>query len=1140
MTACSIEHPYPGLRPFEPKEAEWFHGRETEIERLAGMIDNQRFVAVLGSSGAGKSSLVLAGVLPALGVRAAVTVSDSWHLLRMRPGGSPFRSLAQTAAVLGCQLRDEPEAVPVWRDRALGLLRRSSSGLLQIVTELRLHPGARVLLLVDQFEELFRFIGRDRRAARHADDEARDRGDEAAAFVAALLETTRGETPVHVVMTMRSDFVGECARFHGLPEAVDAGQFLVPRMTRAQLGEAVRGPLRRAKASISPALVQRVLNDAGTKIDALPVMQHALMRTWDIAGNNWPTVSAAGGLAEAAAPYDAALMEASEGYVFERMLLPRHYKDAGTMQAALSKHADDILGDLKDQRCAEIAPWIFRALSDIDKEGRAIRRPQRFADLVALLGLGSRLKVKMVIDRFRSDDCNFLTPSFEAVQRLKADTVVDIAHEALLRNWSKICGDRVRKGWLAEEFEDGLVWRSLLVQARSFAADRNAVLSPATTAERADWLAKRPSHFWAGRHTERHRGDGWASVNALISASQLNSRRENERRQWLNRIYIGFAIVLTMISIFAAFQTWNANQQTLKVEANSYWQRLQLFGDTLRPEHVDTLWELSRSRNTVREEFVHQLINGDALTRQFSMNPLPIVRAVGLEWPKAAKHLTLEYITALVARPPVLGDRFAIWQTLSNVGAIVALADRLEGQPAQDARTYVQQLLMAAADRASVDSSRLLLAAQIAHTGSELVDPGTMSSVRAKLGKAIDEALLQPIRSADPNVAIGIATGASLPPHAVNRAWASFDFLMSTVTTGNPGFWQSRIVRLIGPLVAELQPIRRPRSQGRQLYDIAAAILAAAAVVTTDNGDPTTPLLFVDTINHLAPRLDVADAPAVDDRLSRALSSYDGRDRPAVLARAGTALAVRLSGANLPLSAPKLAEIAIGGRNDGNGPAFEAALWALGSTANLAEPPLQPLYRLLQPLTPGERGYRPAALAAMLAIAAPRLSTSEAISLRDAAVKALQNAADPFAREGLANLLTALCPKLGPDGQDVVLAAARSALAATGSPEEATAWARLIGQNLPKEPEIVLVRETVELLKYPTATGEATKTLLQSLDEGLSEASRPTDRWLADMPIPELVAWLHRQYGAAVNLSGAPEQPPPLQPTPRAAAAGRV
>ena len=136
----------------------------------------------------------------------------------------------------------------------------------------------KLLLLVDQFEEIFRY----RREGTPRQDEAGqlDR-DEAIDFVALLLATARAEDlPVYVVLTMRSDYLGDCAQFDGLPEALNDSQFLTPRLTRDQRREAIEGPARVFDGRVEPALVNRLLNDMGSDPDQLPLMQHALMRLW--------------------------------------------------------------------------------------------------------------------------------------------------------------------------------------------------------------------------------------------------------------------------------------------------------------------------------------------------------------------------------------------------------------------------------------------------------------------------------------------------------------------------------------------------------------------------------------------------------------------------------------------------------------------------------------------------------------------------------------------------------------------------------------------------------------------------------------------------------------------------------------------
>ena len=161
-------------------------------------------------------------------------------------------------------------------------LRLGSLGLVDIVEQADLPAGTQLLVVADQFEELFRF----RALVRGAAPDGFGPREDAVAFVQLLLEAAaQTEVPIYVVLTMRSDFLGDCAQFHGLPEAINEGQYLVPRLTRDEIRAAITGPAAWAAPTLSPVLVTRLLNDVGDNPDQLSILQHALNRTWA----NWET-----------------------------------------------------------------------------------------------------------------------------------------------------------------------------------------------------------------------------------------------------------------------------------------------------------------------------------------------------------------------------------------------------------------------------------------------------------------------------------------------------------------------------------------------------------------------------------------------------------------------------------------------------------------------------------------------------------------------------------------------------------------------------------------------------------------------------------------------------------------------------------
>ena len=265
------ENPFPGLRTFDYKEEHLFFGREKHIHDLIKKLELHHFVAVVGTSGSGKSSLIRAGLLPAIHKGKLGTRTDEWLIASMKPGNTPLKNLAEALAeknVFGSG--DETKDASLYRDLST-LINQSSLGLVQAVRNL-VTGNKRLLILVDQFEEIFRF----------ADEGAEKNSPESNAFAKLIIDSVRQrDIPIYVVLTLRSDFLGDCVRFEGLPEAINDGHYLVPRLNREQNKSAITGPVDYAHGKISPRLVQLVINDLGDNPDQLPVLQHALMRTWD-------------------------------------------------------------------------------------------------------------------------------------------------------------------------------------------------------------------------------------------------------------------------------------------------------------------------------------------------------------------------------------------------------------------------------------------------------------------------------------------------------------------------------------------------------------------------------------------------------------------------------------------------------------------------------------------------------------------------------------------------------------------------------------------------------------------------------------------------------------------------------------------
>lgn len=558
MIALSTAQPYPGLRPFDLGDQDFFFGREAQVRALREKLRTSRLIAVVGRSGCGKSSLVRAGLIPPLLEDVDASAAPRWHVATFRPQGRPIAELATALLNLKAQRGhpdpdgETPDSTSMRRSRMEAMLRRSSFGLVEAAGELGMPPSAHLLIVVDQFEEIFRF-----------ETAAGSDADEPTAFVRLLLAAAEAATPqIHILLTMRLDFLGDCARFQGLPEAISDGQFLVPNLNRAERRDAIEKPAQQCGRTVSPALTQRLLNDIGDDPDQLPVLQHVLMRTW---------------------------MEAGAAETLELA----HYDATGGLKDAISHHADVVLGKLSasDQRVVE---RVFKALADLDRRGRAIRRPQRLHDLAGVAATDDETVVR-IVESFRAPENCFLMPPVP--EELSGATLVDISHESLLRRWEKMIGEPPKRdGWLVEEDRDGKIYRGLRDAAETSAGDEAAVLPPALARQRQAWWDKaKPNAAWAERY-----GAKFEAVGDLLKESTRREYRQRLTKYALLGL-LAFAVISIPASIAGtvAFYSGEQKKTAEALKAKKEAEDARAVAETARQEAEAAREKAERALNDV-------------------------------------------------------------------------------------------------------------------------------------------------------------------------------------------------------------------------------------------------------------------------------------------------------------------------------------------------------------------------------------------------------------------------------------------------------------------------------------------------------------------------------------------------------------
>ena len=491
VTGAAIGNPFVGLRRFDTTDSHLFFGRDEQTYELLRRLRLMHFLAVIGPSGCGKSSLIRAGVMAAL--RDGFLADDGdWRLVTLQPGNGPLA--AWTAAL-------RPHVKPGVSDEAI--VRDPAAAL---------DPGpGPIAILVDQFEELFQYAART------------GRSDEAHAFVESIIRTGAPDARIYTILTMRSEYLAQCAEYPLLADAINSGLHLVSRMTPAQIREAIVMPVHKAGAAITVALTDRLADEAVREADGLPVLQHALMRMW----NN-------------RAPFEP-LSDSSTG-------------TTRSLGEFVNDHAEQVYTNLSpEQKVA--AEKLFRCISEMTDEGNLVRRATEFDRICAATGVPAGV-MRTVVEAFERD--GFLVVSQSAGG---GSPLIDISHEAIARQWRRLGSkDPLAEGWIVNEARH----RTALEQIERAAAEWNA------NAQGNDFLFKGLRLELSSRHIAGRESQLSAAGRQFL----LASRKRDEREKWLSpKVLVPSTTALVLIiglSIYSLATRQNlAHESDRAAEAES-------------------------------------------------------------------------------------------------------------------------------------------------------------------------------------------------------------------------------------------------------------------------------------------------------------------------------------------------------------------------------------------------------------------------------------------------------------------------------------------------------------------------------------------------------------------------------------------
>lgn len=631
--------PYPGLRPFNEEEAIYFKGRDLHIRQITKQLEERKIIMITGASGDGKSSLVYAGLIPNARAGFFHAEYNNWMFIDFKPERNPLKNISQS---LAHQLNLDPHNVEdklQFGFSSLVDIYKSSPNYINKSsdewqnadekTKKKLRNSAsNLFILADQFEEFF---------TNNENFNSGIPSTNAYTTVNLLLETAaiavRENLPIYIVFTMRSDFISQCVAFKGLPESIGYSQFFVPRLKRNEIKQVIEEPALLSGGKISNRLTEILINELRDGFDQLPVIQHALNQLWALAQNGEQELDLIHLAKLAGMP--ARFLSAEDKVEFdiwfnELPLFRRKYYINPELSNILNSHANmlyetahnyfiDNVNWAKKGITSEDAKLIlkvvFQSLTKID-DGRAVRNRMSLKEITCIINRDD-IPVEVVcgvLNIFRLPDSTFIRPFINLndldTQYIAADTILDITHEALIRNW------KILETWELEEENNLNDFQEFKVQLTRWTSNNKSsefLLTSGSLHYFEKWyIACKPNPYWIIKYDVSTQDKKDKLEEALMVTENTKQYLDNSKayltqieKAKKRRKNIALSTALVVILILSGFMAWAlkeksfAQQQQLmaneqKIEANN--QRLQAEDEKNKAIEANNRAELEKKR----------------------------------------------------------------------------------------------------------------------------------------------------------------------------------------------------------------------------------------------------------------------------------------------------------------------------------------------------------------------------------------------------------------------------------------------------------------------------------------------------------------------------------------------------------------
>ena len=502
-----LKNPFPGLRPFAFAEKHLYFGREGQSEKILGYVEKNRFAALMGPSGSGKSSLILCGLIPQLQGGYIYDAGSLWKIVQMSPGYSPIDRLSTAIAKTFVGVKQTKDAIPIESHLNYALFTEKEMEIHEVISKMESYENENILIFVDQFEELFRY--------KEGASQPESYRQEVQQFINLIMNAIQqNDVPIYLVICIRSDFLGECSSYQILTDYINTSHYLVPQMSREDFKSVIMGPLSYSGVKIKSDLLKEILDNLGNKADMLPVLQHLMMRIF----NYW--------------------LKRGE---YEKPINNIDYIAVGKLKDAISIHAEEIYNKLDDSQQL-LCKKIFMTLAESGPDNKGIRRPTTIKNICQIVN-AKKEQVSKVLDPFRAFGNSFITPA-PGID-LNEDVFVDISHESVMRNWERL------KKWIEEESNNAQLYMRLVEASELYQTGKVGTWKPPELTLALNWIERyKPNKYWANQyHPAFNRGLKYLEISKEEYEAEIRVK-ENEQKQKMRRTR-WFAAILGFVALIA-------------------------------------------------------------------------------------------------------------------------------------------------------------------------------------------------------------------------------------------------------------------------------------------------------------------------------------------------------------------------------------------------------------------------------------------------------------------------------------------------------------------------------------------------------------------------------------------------------------